>query len=244
MAAEPDVDRARVCGEVSLECLRLRLVADESKDRTRPPARRPVRDSGPNGRCRSALRLTPSKSPDPTVVSRGDRLVMQKSLFYQFRLDEHFSADHMLRAIDRWCAVEDEGEVLDLLEQRRRDKLAAVKLMRKLLKKKGFAPEMPVTDRQLSYGAAKAQMELSACDERGLRKNNRAENSHQPVRWREHKMQRFKSPGSAERFLSAHAAVHNNFNIQRRLTSRTTFRDPRGAATHHSRRRIVVMCSV
>ena len=129
-----------------------------------------------------------------------------------------------------WRAVDDEGEVLDLLVQRRRDKRAAVKLMRKLLKKQGFAPEVLVTDKLPSYGAAKTQMGLSARHERGLRKNNRAENSHQPVRRREHKMQRFKSPGSAQRFLSVHAAVHNNFNVQRHLTSRNTLRVLRGEA--------------
>ena len=67
-----------------------------------------------------------------------------------------------------------EGEVLDLLVQRRRDKTAAVKLMRKLLKKQGFAPEVLVTDQLRSYGAAKAEMGLSARHEQGLRKNNRA----------------------------------------------------------------------
>jgi transposase-like protein len=103
-------------------------------------------------------------------------------------------------------------------------------LMRKLLKKQSFAPKVLVTDKLPSYGAAKAQMRLSACHERGLRKNNRAENSHQPVRRREHKMQRFKSPGPAQRFLSVHAAVHNNFNIQRHLTSRNTLRVLRGEA--------------
>jgi transposase-like protein len=123
-----------------------------------------------------------------------------------------------------WRAVDDEGEVLDLLVQRRRDKNAAVKLMRKLLKKQGFAPDVLVTDKLGSYGAAKAALGLSARHEQGLRKNNRAENSHQPVRRRERKMQRFKSPGSAQRFLSTHAAVHNTFNVQRHLTSRATLR--------------------
>jgi transposase-like protein len=123
-----------------------------------------------------------------------------------------------------WRAVDDEGEVLDLLVQGRRDKAAAVKLMRKLLKKQGFAPDVMVTDKLRSYGAAKAEMGLSARHEQGLRKNNRAENSHQQTRRRERKMQRFKSPGSAQRFLSVHAAVQNNFNVQRHLTSRHTLR--------------------
>src|ERR1700758_2083484 len=92
-----------------------------------------------------------------------------------------------------WRAVDDEGEVLDLLVQRRRDKAAAVKLMRKLLKKQGFAPEVLVTDKLRSYAAAKSEMRLCARHEQGLRKNNRAENSHLPVRRRERKMQHFKS---------------------------------------------------
>jgi transposase-like protein len=99
-----------------------------------------------------------------------------------------------------WRAVDDEGEVLDLLVQRRRDKAAAVKLMRKLLKKQGFAPDVMVTDKLRSYSAAKAEIGLSARHEQGLRKDNRAENSHQPTRRRERKMRRFKSPGSAQRF--------------------------------------------
>jgi transposase-like protein len=120
--------------------------------------------------------------------------------------------------------IDDGGEVLDLLVQRRRDKAAAVKLMHKLLKKQGFAPEVLVTDKLRSYGAAKSEMRLSVRHEQGLRKNNRAENSHLPVRRRERKMQRFKSAGSAQRFLSIHAAVHNTFNVQRPLTFRRTLR--------------------
>ena len=129
-----------------------------------------------------------------------------------------------------WRAVDDEGEVLDLLVQRRRNKTAAMKLMRKLLKKQVFAPQVLATDKLRSYGAAMAALGLSVRHEQGLRKNNRAENSHQPVRRRERKMQRFKSPGSAQRFLSVHAAVYNTFNVQRHLTSRSTLRLLRGEA--------------
>jgi transposase-like protein len=123
-----------------------------------------------------------------------------------------------------WRAVDDEGEVLDVLVQRRRDKAAARKLMRKLLRKQGFAPTDVTTDGLRSYGAAFAEMGLTARHEQGLRKNNRAEVSHQPVRRRERKMQRFKSPGSAQRFVSMHSAAYNTFNVQRHLISRRTLR--------------------
>ena len=91
----------------------------------------------------------------------------------------------------------------------------------------GFAPATIVTDKLRSYGTAIRLLALSA---QGLRKNNRAENSHQPVRRRERKMQRFKSPASAQRFLAVHATVYNLFNVQRHLVSRRTLRQFRGDA--------------
>ena len=123
-----------------------------------------------------------------------------------------------------WRAVDHEGEVLDMLVQRRRDTRAALRLMRKLLKKQGFAPKWLVTDKLRSYASAFRRLRLTCLHERGIRKNNRAENSHQAVRRREHKMQRFKSARSAQRFLSMHATVHNTFNLQRHLVSRSTLR--------------------
>src|ERR1700687_3097287 len=123
-----------------------------------------------------------------------------------------------------WRAVDHEGEVLDILVQRRRDKRAALRLLRKLLRKQGFAPKLIVTDKLRYYGAAFHDLHLTCRHEQGLRMNNRAENSHQIVRRRERKMQRFKSAGSAQHFLSMHAAVHNNFNHQRHLISRSTLR--------------------
>src|SRR6202047_1208551 len=132
-----------------------------------------------------------------------------------------------------WRAVDHEGEGLDMLVQRRRDKRAALRLMRKLLKKLGFAPKLLVTDKLGSYGSAFRGLGLTCPHERGLRKNNRAENSHQIVRRRERKMQRFKSARSAQRFLSIHAAVHKTFNLQRHLVSRATLRTFRAEAVAH-----------
>jgi putative transposase len=123
-----------------------------------------------------------------------------------------------------WRAVDHEGEILDMLVQRRRNKRAALRLMRKLLRKHGVAPKLVVTDKLRSYGAAFRDLHLTCRHDQGLRKNNRAENSHQVVRRRERKMQRFKSAASAQRFLSMHAAVHNTFNHQRHLISRSTLR--------------------
>src|SRR4030088_1207029 len=120
-----------------------------------------------------------------------------------------------------WRAVDHEGEVLDMLVHCRREKRAALRLMRKLLKKQGFTPKLLTTDKLGSYGAAFRHLHLTCPHEQGLRKNNRAENSHQVVRRRERKMQKFKSARSAQRFLSIHAAVHNTFNLQRPLVSRS-----------------------
>jgi transposase-like protein len=96
--------------------------------------------------------------------------------------------------------------------------------MRKLLKKQGFPPSVLVTDKLPSYGAARRELGLAAHHEQGRRKNNRAENSHQVVRRREKKMQGFKSPGSAQHFLSVHSGIYNTFNLQRHLISRRTLR--------------------
>jgi putative transposase len=130
-----------------------------------------------------------------------------------------------------WRAVDHEGEVLDMLIQRQRDTRAALRLMRKLLKKQGFAPKLLVTDKLRSYASAFRQLGLTCWHEQGLRKNNRAENSHQAVRRRERKLRRFKSVRSAQQFLSMHATVHNSFNLQRHLISRSTLRRRRAEAT-------------
>src|ERR1700747_851934 len=133
------------------------------------------------------------------------------------------------RLVYLWRAVDAEGEVLDVLLQTKRNKRAALKLLRKLLKKTGFVLDKLVTDELASYHAATRDLGLANRHERGRTRNNRAENSHQPTRRRERKMQRFKSMGSAQRFLSIHAAAYNTFNIQRHLISAKTHRSFRAA---------------
>ncbi len=111
-----------------------------------------------------------------------------------------------------------------------RNKHAALNLMRKLLKKYAIVPERMVTDDLRSYSATVRDLGIERHHERGRWKNNRAENSHQPTRRQECKMQRFKSAGSAQKFLTSHAAVYNTFNVQRHLTSAQTHRTLRAAA--------------
>jgi putative transposase len=124
-----------------------------------------------------------------------------------------------------WRAVDAEGEVLDVLLQAKRDKRAAQKLMRKLLKRQGMGPDEWVTDKNPAYGAALRELKLTrATHTRRKRANNRAESSHVPVRRRERKLQGFKSPRSAQRFLSMHAATYNTFTVPRHLVSARTHR--------------------
>ena len=114
-----------------------------------------------------------------------------------------------------WRALDQKGIVLDVLVQRRRDKRAAKRLLRKLLKKQMRPPRVMITDKLASYGAAKREVMpgIEHRQHKGL--NNRAENSHQPTRRRERQMKQFKSAGQAQRFLSAHDQINNLFYLRR-----------------------------
>src|SRR5271157_97120 len=128
------------------------------------------------------------------------------------------------RLVYLWRAVDAEGEVLDVLVQTRRNKRAASKLMRKLLKQYGFVPDKLVTDDLRSYGAAASDLGIAKRHERGRWRNNRAENSHQPTRRRERKMQGFKKRGiRAKISLSACSSLQH---FQRPVTSHLSKNTP------------------
>ena len=151
------------------------------------------------------------------------------------RPSDHWHLDEMVIVIRRkrywlWRAVDNEGAVLDFLVQRRRPAKAARRLIKKLRKKQGFAPSRVVTDKLRSYASAFRAIGLAAEHDRGPRANNRAENSHQPVRRRERKLQRFTSPGSAQPFLSIHSATYNTFYHQRHLLKRPMLKELRTAS--------------
>ncbi len=110
-----------------------------------------------------------------------------------------------------WRAVDQDGNVLDILVQRRRNKVAARKFFRKLLKSCRYVPRVMITDKLGSYEAAHKDVMPSVEHHRHRRLNNRAENSHQPTRQRERMMRRFKSAGHAQRFLAAFGPIRGHF---------------------------------
>ncbi len=128
-----------------------------------------------------------------------------------------------------WRAVDHEGEVLESYVTKRRDRKAALKFLRKLMKRYG-QPNVIVTDKLRSYGAAMKVIGNAQKQETGRWLNNRGENSHQPFRRRERAMQRFRSMRSLQKFASVHSSVHNHFNLERHLYSRANFKLNRAAA--------------
>jgi putative transposase len=127
-----------------------------------------------------------------------------------------------------WRAVDQDDNVLDILVQSRRNKKAAKKFFRKLLKGLTYVPRVVITDRLKSYGAAKREI-LPGVEHRQSRYlNNRCENSHRPTRQRERRMQGFKSPGHAQRFLSAYGPIAQHFRPRRHRLSASSYREEMG----------------
>jgi putative transposase len=128
-----------------------------------------------------------------------------------------------------WRAVDHEGEVLEAVVTAKRDKAAALKLLKRVMKKYG-PPRAVVTDGLRAYSAAMSEVGNADRQEVGRRLNNRAENSHQPFRRRERAMQRFRSMKTLQKFSSVHAQVHNLFNQERHLVARQVYKQRRSAA--------------
>ena len=151
-----------------------------------------------------------------------------KSSRWQWHLDEAFvkidGERHYL-----WRAVDHEGEVLESIVTKTRDKKAALKFLKKTMRKHG-GPEVIVTDKLRSYGAALREIGVSDRQKIGRWLNNRAENSHLPFRRRERAMLRFRRMRSLQKFASVHASVSNHFNQERSLYSRQNFKLTRAAA--------------
>lgn len=123
-----------------------------------------------------------------------------------------------------WRAVDQDGETLDVLVQKRRNAKAAKRFFRKLLKGLRYSPRVIVTDKLSSYATAHQEVMPEVKHRSGRRLNNRAENSHQPTRERERRMRRFKSMRHAQRFLSTHAQVSNHFRPGRHLMQAGNYR--------------------
>ena len=167
------------------------------------------------------------REPDPHYRHRFPAGIISHAVWLY--LDEVFiriqGVQHYL-----WRAVDQDGVVLDILVQPRRDGRAAKRFFRLLLKGLKYEPRVIVTDKLRSYGVAQRKF-LPKVEHRQSRYlNNRAENSHRPTRRRERQMQRFKSPEQGQDFLYAHAFIHGHFHPRRHLLTATAYRDIRADA--------------
>ena len=146
-----------------------------------------------------------------------------------FNIDEVFvkinGIQHYL-----WRAVDQDGEVVDVFLQARRDGAAAKRFFKRLLRSNGGEPRKIVTDKLRSYGVAHRELIPEAIHSTELYENNRVEQSHEATRARERGMRKFKSIRQAQRFLDAHAAVHNLFNLGRHLVRAEHYRNLRMSA--------------
>ena len=159
---------------------------------------------------------------------RKRRIEGMKSSRWRWHLDEVFvkinGERHYL-----WWAVDHEGEVLESFVTKTRDRRAALKFLKKAMRKHG-QPEVIVTHKLRSYCAALKEIGAGDRQETGRWMNNRAENSHLPFRRRERAMLRFRRMRSLQKFAAVHASVSNHFNQERSLSSRPLFKANRAAA--------------
>ena len=159
---------------------------------------------------------------------RKRRIQSRSFSLWRWHLDEVFvrinGEKHYL-----WRAVDHEGEVLESFITKQRNRRAALKFMRKAMKRYG-RPKVIVTDKLRSYRAAMNIIGNAGRQETDRWKNNRGENSHQPFRRRERAMAKFRNAKSLQKFTSAYASIHNHFNQERHLHSRRDFKLNRSAA--------------
>ena len=153
----------------------------------------------------------------------------------QGRLGDTWHLDELFLTIQGrrqylWRAVDQDGDVIDILLQPRRDRRAAARFFRKLLKGQGCVPRKMVTDKLRSYAAARRTIMPSVAHDTSQYANNRAEVSHEPTRQRERGMRRFKSTAQAQRFLSVHGFTQNLFRVGRHLLRATNYRILRARA--------------
>ena len=159
---------------------------------------------------------------------RKRRIRHQSFSNWRWHLDEVFvrinGKSHYL-----WRAVDHEGEVLEVFATKRRDRKAALKFLKRTMKRYGQAKAI-VTDRFRSYRSAMTMIGNVANQECGRGLNNRAENSHQPLRRRERAMAKFRDIKTLQKFAAAHASIHNHFSQERHLNRRDIFKQNRSAA--------------
>ena len=161
------------------------------------------------------------------VSSRNVRSTLQYPQ-WRWHLDEVFVKTNG-KLCYLWRAVDHEGEVLEAVVTAKRDKAAALKLLKRIMKKYG-RPRTIVTDGLRAYSAAMKEIGNADRQEVGRGLNNRAENSHQPFRRRERAMQRFRSMKTLQKFSAVHAQVHNHFSQERHLVTRQVYKQRRSAA--------------
>ncbi len=161
-------------------------------------------------------------------IRRRRRQTLRAVPQWRWHLDEVFvkinGQTHYL-----WRAVDHEGEVLEVFATKTRDRKAALKFLKRAMKRYGRPNEI-VTDRLRSYGAAMKAIGIADRQLCGRWLNNRAENSHQPFRRREGAMARFRDIRTLQKFASTHASIHNHFNLERHLIRRSDFKQNRSAA--------------